>query len=312
MNNNLTQNMTRARAAEKQSPHPTHKVGAYLCSPLENQSSYNYWPDQLSNALSPGQKLGNASTTIHAEISALIQAQSSTNQTQIYVTDLPCPNCVKTLAEAGIVSVYIDSATHDTPLGIKMKPFFKDISLLMFERARIEVYEIDLSKNSITTLLEFPPREDELVFAGAQHQSIPQTSLSLFREQIKELDYDAGQPFAACIANDAQGNSFLVSARAHNAMGLSTKDAEKINRAQDKYEPVLQPFNRLLGQCAYYNLKIRDGYFFANQCPTAREFVNMIGYGLTSIIVGNPEQCRDEWGLLALKQIREYNVMEIT
>lgn len=317
MDKNPLKRIELARVAESKSPHPIHKVGALLCtlsSPGQYQEHqyYNYWPDSLTKPIESGTKLGNASTTVHAEISALIQAKASTNMADIYVTDLPCPNCAKTLAEAGINNVYIDSATHDTPLGIKMKPYFEDISLLMFERAGIGIYEVDLPTRSIATLSAPHSRENELVFAEAHYQNISETSRALFREQIAALDYDDERPFAACIADDSTGNSFLVSGSAHNAMGLSTTEAEKIDQKQDKYEPVLQPFNRLLGQCAYYNLKIRNGYFFASFCPTAREFVNMIGYGLTSITIENPEQCRDKWGLIALKQIHDHNVMKIS
>jgi deoxycytidylate deaminase len=306
-----------ARSAEEKSPHPTHKVGTLLCtlsstSQYHEQQCYNYWPEPLANIIELSNKLGNASTTVHAEISALIQAQNSTNKADTYVTDLPCPNCAKTLVEAGIANIYIDSATHSTPLGIKMKPFFKDVSLLIFERAGTGVHEVNLANQSITTLSKPRSRDNKLIFDKAYLHSISEISQDQFLEQIKMLDYKGNQPFAACIAQDHLGGNYFLNADSHIALGLTQDDVQHISIVQEKYEPTLQPFNRLLAHCAYYNLKIQDGYLFADQCPTAREFVNMIGYGLTSIIISNPDQCRDIWGLIALKQLREHNVMEIT
>ena len=315
--------MTSARVAEEKSPHPTHKVGAYLCFPDKaasfamegDQRCYNYWPESLARTIGLDSKLGNASATIHAEIAALIQARSSTNKAEIYVTDLPCPNCAKTMAEAGIANVYIDTYTYETPLGIKMRPFFEEVSVLVFERAGIGVYEINLEQQSILPLCEPKPRENDLIFDMALRQGVPEPSQELFRERIKTLEYDSNDPnapYAACMASDSEGNTFFMTARATNTVALTGSDITHIQKTQDKYEPVLQPFNRLLAQCAYYNLHIDNGYLYASQTPTSREFVNMIGYGLKSLIIGNTSQCRDEWGLAALRQLREYNLMEIT
>jgi len=314
MNTSPLNRMERARVAEEKSPHLTHKVGACLCScsNSEYQSSCNHWPAKLNNTIDANKKLGNASTTIHAEISALIQAQTSTNMADIYITDLPCPNCAKTMAEAGISNIYIDTNTHDTLLGHKMRPFFEQVSMLIFERAGLGVHEVKISKNTITTLLEPSIRNDDIKFEKAGCKKILSPSREVFREQIKSTHFEGGSPYAICIAHDNEGNHYSLGARANNAMGLTQDDARHINKVQSKYEPVLQPFNRLLAHCAYYNLRIKDGYFFASQCPTAREFVNMISYGLTHIYIDKPKQCRDKWGLIALKQLRDNNVIKIT
>ncbi|MCK5385251.1 MAG: hypothetical protein KAJ29_06695 [Alphaproteobacteria bacterium] len=321
MNKNLFKNMARAGAAKEKSPHPTHKVGAYLSFPEKNispvsqnnQLCFNYWPAPLADTIGKNKKLGNASATIHAEVAALIKTPISTNQAEIYVTDLPCPNCAKTMAEAGIATVYIDTRTYETPLGEKMRPFFEQVSLLIFKCAGIGVHEIDISGQNISTLLDSMPRDNDLVFAESSCQSIPDFSQTLFREYIKELDNKAPAiPFIACIASDKEGNAHLLTARAHNTVALTQDDIRRISNVQNKYEPMLQPFNRLLAQCAYYNLRINDKHLYISQTPTAREFVNMIGYGFTSITIGNPDKCRDKWGLTALKQIRNHNIMEIT
>ncbi len=312
MNSHLLTNMALARSAKEQSPHITHKVGVYLRSSSNSSSAYNFWPKLLANNAYPHKKLGNASTTVHAETSSLMQANISTNMADIYITDFPCPNCAKTLSEAGIANVYIDAHSHNPPLGIKMKPYFEQVSMLIFKCAGIGVFEVNIEKKNVSTLLEPHSRNKELSFLGAGRQSIENISKNLFHEQIKAQYKDNNTTFAACIASDKNGNNFILSAYASNAWGLEQKSAKEIAHLQNKYEPELQPFNRILAHCAYYDLKIKDGYYFSSQCPTSREFVNMIGYGLSNITIDDTEQCRDTWGLIALKQIHDYNILQIT
>ena len=74
--------MKQAREAERNSPHPTHKVGALICGSDNMNMPYevarpNYWPDIFLNSIGRDQKLGNASTTIHAEIAALCAVPKS-------------------------------------------------------------------------------------------------------------------------------------------------------------------------------------------------------------------------------------------
>lgn len=272
-----------ARAAKEQSPHRTHKVGALLVlSDNTKISSYNYWPDALLNTIGRDTKLGNASTSLHAETAALIKSNTSTDNAEIYVTDLPCPNCAKIIAEAGIRNVYIDHNTHNTALGQKMNPFFNQVSLLIFKRAGVGVYEIDIEGENIVRHCE--------------------------ESQRPALSCDSNPTlFATCITSDNKP----LRAHAQSASGITPEDLKNINNIQNKYEPTLQPFNRLLAMCARKGLRLQEGSLTFSQTPTAREFVNMIGYRITKITIETPELCRDEYGLKALKQLQEHSVIEV-
>lgn len=321
MNTMHFKRMERALKTEKNSPHPTHKVGAYIhCH--ENTpdikdlpASHNSWPEPLERTIGHNVKLGNASTTIHAEIAALsdIPSFTSSKNSDIYITDLPCPNCAKTIAEAGIANVFIDSHTHNTPLGLKIKPYFEQVSLLMFKKAGIGVFEMNAQEKTVSTILNSTTIEEDksIIFTGAFKQPIEphEEALSSLIERSNE---QYNRPFAACFAMDNKGQSFLLSAQTQNALGLSDADAKHISHIQNKYEPTLQPINRLLGQCAYFGLKIIDKTLYCSQTPTSREFVNMIGTGHTELIINQQQKCRDEWGLKALEQIKSHEIIKLS
>lgn len=312
--------MERALVTEKNSPHPTHKVGAYIhChentpSIEDLPANHNSWPEPLERTIGHNTKLGNASTTIHAEIAALadIPCFTSSRNADIYITDLPCPNCAKTIAEAGIANVYIDSHTHNTPLGLKIKPYFEQVSLLMFKKAGVGVYEMNAQDKAISTILNPTTIEKDksIIFTGAFKQQAEPSKDSL-NSLIEQSNEQYNRPFAACFAIDNKGQSFFLSAQTQNALGLSNADAEHISHTQDKYEPMLQPINRLLGQCAYYGFKIIDKTLYCSQTPTSREFVNMIGTGHTELIINQQQICRDKWGLKALEQIKEHGIIKL-
>ena len=308
--------MSMALEIEEQSAHPAHKVGALICGRDPSDQPYliaraNYWPPILEEHIGRNVKLGNASTTVHAEIAAICAAPA-VEGSDIYITDLPCPNCAKAMAESRIKAVYIDSHTHNTPLGLKIKPYFDTVSLPILKHAGIAVYEMNTQIRELCALAA-PPSQSKIYPVHrpvTQHPLSPndvtaQNFLSLIEKE------DVKHPFAACIAFTPLGSAFYLSARPHRSIGLSEKDAQNIISSQDKYTPILQPLNRLLLTCARYGLKINPDYLYSSQCPTSREFVNIIGAGYTNLHVGNPDISRNEWGLKALKQLKTCGLIKI-
>ncbi len=315
--------MKLARIAEAKSPHPTHKVGALICgiTPKGHHfeiSKANIWPEKLITTIGKEQKLGNASTTIHAEIAALCSMDTPSQGADIYITDLPCPNCAKGLCEAGINAVYVDAHTHKTALGKKIKPYFETVSLPLFEKARIPVYEVDIERHDLRALLRphIIEGDDVAVSRPLERIAVPKDKApaAAFYEYIKTLQktYDANTPFAACLAHSKDTKkSFLISCEAHISIGFTADDVRAIRTAQRKYDPIIQPVNRLLLACARYGVKIDNGYIYSNHVPTSREFVNMIGAHLLSSYIGNKDICRDQWGLDAMQQIKKHKIMDL-
>ncbi len=312
MDNHHFERMKRALAAEEQSPHPTHKVGALICGLDQSGQSfervhYNFWPEPLEQHIGANEKLGNASTTIHAEMATLFTVPYSINA-DIYITDLPCPNCAKTIAHAGIKNVYIDSHTHNTPLGIKIKPYFDTVSMMIFKKAGIGVFEINIEQQTVTCLQ-----------GHAREHVMPDTpSMNIVKADInneafqREIDtVDAKHPIAACFATNQNGATVFLHARTELSEGLSEADAAAIREEQDKYVPTLQPINRLLVTCASYGFTIANGYIFSSRTPTSREFVNLIGAGHNHLYIGDAAKCRDQWGLKALSKLQEKGILKV-
>ncbi len=308
--------MTKALATEELSEHPTHKVGALLHyenndSPPIINTHPNFWPDILAKTIGKKNKLGNASTTVHAEIATLCNAQATEGAT-LYVTDLPCPNCAKMMAEARIQNLYIDSHTHNTPLGEKIKPYFDKISLPILNMAGINVFEMNTETRQSHILSDDKGATLLRIHRPLTHIPIEQSDINekTFQTYIK-TENDRNIPFAACYAKTPLGQSVFLCAQPHRSIGLSEELEERIKQGNAKYEARLQPINRLLMACARYGLNIIPEYLYSSRVPTSREFVNMIGAGYTTIKIGDTSQCRDEWGMKAFMQLKEHNILDL-
>ncbi len=315
MNLNHFALMHKARDVESQSAHPTHKVGAVLCGKDSDGHDYcvaraNFWPKLLKNHIGQDEKLGNASTTVHAEIAAIIDALATEGAT-LYITDLPCPNCAKVIAEARVKHVYIDSHTHETPLGKKIRPYFDDISSLILKSAGIDVFEIDLEKKKIVPIVKAPA--NTLLQVQRPIKQVMVNSENINTAYFHSLiGVQKGEkPFAACFAKSSLGHYNFLLAESQRSVGLTEDDDNFICTTQNKYRPNLQPVNRLLLTCARYGLHVDPAYLYSAQVPTSREFVNMIGAGYSSLEIGDITKCRDEWGLKALKQLQDHGIFEI-
>lgn len=307
--------MALARDAEQQSMHPAHKVGALICGTDRNTEHYeiaksNFWPVLLEKHIGKDKKLGNASTTVHAEVAAICAAPATENAT-IYVTDLPCPNCAKVMAEARIKNIYTDALTHDTPLGQKMKPYFDEVSTPILKNAGISVYEINSETKTITQIITPTPNNLLRIHRPIRHIPLEHSDINqaAFINMIEQQTIDTS--FAACYAKSALGQYNFLLAQPQRSVGLLQEQADDISNLQNKYEPTLQPINRLLLTCARYGLKIDGDYLYSSQTPTSREFVNMIGAGYTSLHIGDRNKCRDDWGLKALAQLEMHKIINL-
>ena len=307
-----------ARQAEQNSMHPTHKVGAVIIGTDNNGFDYtvskpNFWPEPLENSLGRYKKLGNASTTVHAEVAAICAAPATQNST-IYVTDLPCPNCAKIMAEAGINNIYIDANTHNTLLGKKMKMYFDVASTPILQSAGVSVYEVNDILETITPIITSTAdtniiEQRPVTNITLENSDINQSSFHRITENTN-TNTNTNTNFAACYAKNTLGQYRFIFAQPQISIGLPPDKAYVISTHQDKYEPILQPINRLLLTCARHGLNIDKNYIYSSQTPTSREFVNIIGTGYTSLYIADRTKCRDKWGLKALSQLEEHNIID--
>jgi deoxycytidylate deaminase len=305
-------NMDMALATENQSQHPTYKVGAVLqgCDHTGQPFTVarpNFWPERLARALGTDTKLGNSSLTIHAEVAAILAAPC-TDEATIYVTNFPCPNCAKMIAESRISRVFIDSHTHrNTPLGEKMYPYFENVSRRIFDKACIEVQEILYPRQDFKTLV--PARPTKMRAIKHPVLQIPVATDSLNAGHFVALAEEKGladskNAHALCFARTEMGLPYILAAQTDYSIGMNERTADDIRAAQDKYSPLLYPVNRLLAAAARMGLRLVPEDLYCTHVPTSREWVNLIGAGFERVTIGNSTLCRDKDSLAALKTVR--------
>jgi dCMP deaminase len=292
--------------------HETNKIAATLVGRSPDGMSFavartNFWPEPIRKAFPGGQRIGNASGTVHAELACVLAAPCSQDSV-LYVTDPPCPNCVKNMAEAGIKTLYIDHKGFDKDFAQRRQGDFTDMSLRICEKAGISVNRIFRKDRRIEPILEIPhgyspalekpPRIDQI-----DAEPSPQLFETLVQEQ-QQLFKD--RPFACALSRGPLGRVFLIGAEIHPVIGYTTATLEE---PEGKYSFLLQPTNRVLMTAVRYGQKLQDGYLYSSRVPTSRELVNLVGSGLSRIAIGDRSQARDGFGLEALEALEKAGVL---
>lgn len=291
------------------SRHPRSKVAACIAGRDAQGQSFeiarpNDWPPAIEQAFGQDTKIGNASGTVHAETACLLAAPLSMGAS-LYVTDPPCPNCMKNAAEAGIAALYIDHKGFDKDFARRRGHHFENMSMRIGEKSGINLYKINRKEGEITPIYKAPkdykpPHENPAQI----HKRNAGDSLSELIAETQEFFQDA--PFALCLATNEQDETFSISAGAHPTIGY---DHNTVEDPTGKYSFMLEPLNRLLMNAARHGLTIQNGAVYSSRSPTSRELVNFIGAGLDTIAIGAPDQCRDSDGLRALQQLQQASLL---
>lgn len=297
------------------SPHPTNKIAATLvcADPDQNGAPHvvratNFWPKRIEDTFGHDTKIGNSSGTIHAETACIFLADQ-TRGAQLYITDPPCPNCAKNVAEAGIKTLYIDHKGFLKDFAERRGGEFETMSMRIFEHAGVSVYELHRKEQRLVPVLEIPEGYAPITEHPLQIESfMDQINQDNFIKAIKGLRENYGEePFALALAQDKDGKAFLIHARRHPAIGYTHHDDLT---KEGKYSYILQPVNRLLVGSKFYELKILPDYLHSSRVPTAREFVNIVGAGVTSIYLSHDDEARDEFAIKALNQLTNAHILQ--
>ena len=230
------------------STHPVNKIAATL---ILKDSSTITSPNIWLTALAPhgsNEKIGGASPTIHAEVATLIDAikqGKSTKGASLYLTDPPCPNCIKLLIAAGITNIYVDIKGFRKDWYRRRRNDFKALSLKMAEQSGVTIHIVERFKNH----------------ASARTRPINCPAPTIHNIQQKST------PF------------ITVQTKEHTHLTIyQSQIAQTSIPESSKYNTVIQPINCMIATCA------KDGLtptppITTSHTPTAREFVNL--YGLT-------------------------------
>jgi len=307
------QMMQRAVDIVNSSPHPTNKIAATLHGTEANGHSFtisetNYWPAPIESKIGRETKIGNSSGTIHAETACILHAPSTKNA-ELFITDPPCPNCSKNMAEAGIKALYIDHKGFDKDFAQRRGDLFASMSMRILGAAGIEVYVVYRKDRKIETALDiqdgYVPPEENPSRLSALNSAL---SKALFLQQIEEAKtlYQSA-PFALALGEQGTGNTVAFSASSHPAIGYTHED--DLSR-EGKYSFILQPINRILMGAKSHGLKIDPRYIYSSRTPTARELINMVGANFTALSIGDKAAARDEFGQLAMQQLGNAAILQ--
>lgn len=257
------------------SPHPANKIAASLRLPGGRWvAATNMWPAPIECAFGQNTRIGNASGTIHAEIACLLKAPC-TKGAEIFITDPPCPNCVKAMAEAGIKRIYIDNKGFGKDFAQRRGGEFQNLSLPLCLEAGIGVFEVN-RKNATCRCLQ----------KGRNTQAAAR---------------DIKGPYA--IAKTTKGQNIECHARIFSSFA---DDPER-----GKYTPILEPLTRLLMAAKREGAELENNAFISSRIPTAREMVNFVGAGFSHLQVLDMNAARDIYGPLALKQLTDAKIITV-
>ena len=317
--------MQRAVDIVADSPHPVNKVAAVLSGKDSAGNNFhvratNFYPAHIVNALGAGTRVGTASGTVHAEMACILRAPR-TKYARVFVTDPPCPNCTKYMAEAGICEIYIDHKGFDKDFAARRGASFAHMSLRICHRAGIKVFKIWRKDRRVECILDHietykPPVEnpaflDDLPPAlGAFNDPESHEFLTAYTRLTMDLNTKRfeNEPFAFCLASDKYDTIRILSANIHPVIGYTSSMHDDQN---NKYSFNLQPVNRLLTNAARKGLSIVPRTTGASRVPTAREWVNMLGANLSDIYIADTWASRDDGGLAALKLLRDAGAIRL-
>ncbi|MFN3828068.1 MAG: deoxycytidylate deaminase [Micavibrio sp.] len=302
------------------SPHPVNKVAATLFG-FDRQkrefsvSRTNYWPEIIDARLGTETDVGDSSGTIHAETACILDAPL-TESTSLCITDPPCPNCAKNIAEAGIKEIYIDHKGFTKDFSARRGDAFSNMSMQIFEKAGISVYQLWRKEGRIEPILlidkNYAPANESPLEYERLYGDINRKYFNDFVERMRHRH--RGRRFACAIGRDrVSGNIFAMTARSHPVIGYSmTHDAQLLRDSENKYNYMLEPMNRLIMGAARIGAKLIDGMIFCTNIPTSREQVNLIGAGITRLYVEFPNKALDEAAIMAKRTVTNARIIDFS
>lgn len=318
--NIILNHMRAAQRESLRSPIPGYKIGALIEGKDRMGHEFviqrtNHWPNVIREILGVKKKIGNSSPTIHAETAVLTASPHAVEGADLYITDPPCPNCMKNVAEAGIKNLYIDQGGFERKYYKKNKKNVDDMSMGIAKRADISIYHVNTLREDIVTIHEAPQKFSPVNDSPIVIEPIKKEGAALFDDAI-DLATQAHKQrkhVVACV-KDAAENKFLLTVRSHLVVGYSAEDKQDvplINKAPgEKYGYIQEPVNRLLMFMARKGYTLLDGYLYCSIVPTSREQVNLVGANIKRITIGDIQKSRDGHGIKAMEKLKKAEILE--
>ncbi len=288
------------------SRHPENKIAATLFKDGVSLSKTNDWPPAILEKLGQDTRIGDSSGTIHAELNCLFHSAFPTAGASLAITDPCCPNCAKCIAEAGIQSVYIDHKGFEKDFAVRRGDEFQDMSLRILAHAGVSLYEVIRKEHKIRLIYEpesgyIPPEDNQIEIRPCRAPlSVPTLLQTARLVKVKH------ERWGCALATDIHGKLWTLVASAHPAIGYTHKDIQKTD---GKYDFILEPVNRLLMGAARNGLKISCDHLWCSVLPSPREMVNLVGYGVRKIYIGDMGNSKKPESYPAYKTLESNDIL---
>ncbi len=286
-----------------ESLHPVNKVAASVMDESGHvTSSTNMWPEVILKTLGQDQRIGDDSGTVHAETACLLKTPC-THGGRIFVTDPPCPNCMKNIAEAGIREVYIDHKGFEKDFMRRRGSDFVTMTLRIAAEAGLSVYALNREEQKIAPILEIP---SELKRAPIEPKVFMPAAKNIMLDAFKTLVHDTygDNPYALCYGTKTNGHRILMGTAQRV---ISTEPSTEIGK--QKYNYTSTPINRLLMKARAHGITLEADSLISSCVPTGREMVNLLGAGHNGLTIVNPNEAADESSHDALALLRQNNIL---
>jgi deoxycytidylate deaminase len=303
----LYPHMQMAVDAVPNSRHPTNKVAACLAGHDYTITRTNFWPHPIADVMGTDARIGSSSGTIHAETACLFKASYTHNTTlgaSLFITDPPCPNCMKNIAESGVSKLYIDHKGFQKDFAKRRGESFENMSMRVADRAGIDVHVIYRKEQRFEVISHHAPGYKP----AHEHPAVIKPCDDTPSALAKAKRHYGDEPFAFATATDASRQTLSILVDRHPTIGYTS---ENVEGKQGKYSFILQPINRLLMIAAREGLTIDPTSVYSSRVPTSREFVNMIGAGIQTMTIGDHKKSRDDQGITAFETLKSAGILNV-
>ena len=291
------------------SSHPKNRIAATI---FHNEKKWSYaevnqWPKLIDDSLGREQRIGSASGTIHAETACIFKAAFQNNHAiegaSFAITDPPCPNCVKNMAEAGIDNIYIDHKGFQKDFAQRRIDQFNSMSMRLAERAGISMYEVNRKEKKIIPI----------TIANKSYIPVNEEPLQIIKEEpyknFKTMEHD--KKIAYCFVQSDNKKMQLICS-SHPAIGFTHQnDEDEIQHPETSYSYIQEACNRLIMNVARRGLRVLNSEIYVNITPTSRELVNLVGANIDKIHIFNTESNNDTDSREALEILKEKKIITV-
>lgn len=274
------------------SEHLNNKISACLFNDNFHVARVNHRPQPLKDTFAADARIGDSSQFVHSEIACIHAASQAVDGSYLCVTDPFCPNCAKGIAESGIKHVYIDHKGLDKDFANRRGDDFESLSLLIMEKAGIDVSVVYRKEGRIEPLVTCPIHTRWGASTGVEFFDIAEDmSLEDMLQSFRTRQPHSAWACARIQEKDGSVTGILVFQGL--SAGITPYEFNEKKHISDKYSLTIDPVNRLIFYLKRKGLYLVDSHIGCNLFPSSRAMVNAIGFGVTTLTVGENEHHAD-------------------